>query len=77
MQENRVPVVRVVVRGCPSTRSEHTNVTRARNMLLRAFEDNHWPGNAMFTVTPGGFVHAAWFCARFAVTGDDGPARIP
>ena len=27
-------------------------------MLLRAFEDNRWPGNAMFAVTPGGFVKA-------------------
>ena len=58
MPENDIRVVRIVVKGCPSTRSEKTNVPRARNMLLRAFEDNHWPGNAMFAITPGGFVKA-------------------
>ena len=58
MSNIEVPVVRVVVRGCPSTRPERTNITRARNMLLGAFEDNHWPGKAMFTVTPGGFIQA-------------------
>ena len=82
MQEIGVPVVRVVVRGCPSTRSEHTNVTRARNMLLRAFEDNHWPGNAMFTVTPGGFVHApfpdAWKgCRGWGSRPEDFQALVP
>ena len=82
MQEIGVPVVRIVVRGCPSTRSEHTNVTRARNMLLRAFEDNHWPGNAMFTVTPGGFVHApfpdVWEGARgWASCPEDFQALVP
>ena len=58
MPEYDIPVVRIVAKGCPSTRSEKTNVPRARNMLLRAFEDNHWPGNAMFAITPGGFVKA-------------------
>ena len=58
MPEIDIPVVRIVVKGCPSTRSEETNVRRARNMLLRAFGDNIWPGNAMFAVTPGGFVKA-------------------
>ena len=58
MPEYDIPVVRIVVKGCPSTRSEKTNIPRARNMLLRAFEDNHWPGNAMFAITPGGFVKA-------------------
>ena len=82
MQESEVPVVRVVVRGCPSTRSERTNVTRARNMLLRAFEDNHWPGNAMFAVTPGGFVKApfpnGWDGVRgWASRPEDFQALIP
>ena len=58
MPEIEVPVVRIVVKGCPSTRSEPTNVVRAHDMLLRAFADNLWPGNAVFTVTPGGFVKA-------------------
>ena len=56
MPEYDIPVVRIVAKGCPSTRSEKRNVPRARNMLLRAFQDNHWPGNAMFAITPGGFV---------------------
>lgn len=58
MPEIEVPVVRIVVKGCPSRKSEPTNFMRARNMLLRAFEDNRWPGHAMFTVTPGGFIKA-------------------
>ena len=57
-KENDVPIVRIVVDGCPSLRSEGTNFGRARKMLLRAFADNGWPGNAMFAVTPGGFVKA-------------------
>ena len=64
MPENDIPVVRIVVKGCPSTRSEKTNVPRARNMLLRAFEDNHWPGNAMFAITP-----AALSRRRFRILG--------
>ena len=59
MPEIDIPVVRIVVKGCPSTRVERTNVQRARNMLLRALEDNRWPGNAMFAITPGGFVKGA------------------
>lgn len=51
-----VPVVRIVVEGCPSVRSEKTNVRQASDMLLRAFTDDRWPGKAMFAVTPGGFV---------------------
>ena len=58
MPENEVPVVRIVVEGCPSTRAKGTNVERARDMLMRAFADNRWPGNATFAVTPGGFVKA-------------------
>ena len=82
MQEIEFPVVRIVVRGCPSTRSEQTNVARARNMLLLAFGDNHWPGNAMFTVTPGGFVKApfpdGWDGARgWASCPEDFQALVP
>ena len=82
MQEIEFPVVRIVVRGCPSTRSEQTNVARARKMLLRAFGDNHWPGNAMFTVTPGGFVKApfpdGWDGARgWASCPEDFQALVP
>ena len=58
MPETDLPIVRIVVDGCPSLRSKATNATRARNMLLRAFADDRWPGNAMFAVTPGGFVKA-------------------
>ena len=82
MPESEVPVVRIIVKGCPSTRSERTNVLRARNMLLRAFEDNHWPGNAMFTVTPGGFVKApfpdGWDGARgWASRPEDFQSLVP
>ena len=58
MPAKQVPVVRIVVDGCPSLKSEATNFERARRMLLRAFADNRWPGNAMFALTPGGFVKA-------------------
>ena len=58
MPEIDLPIVRIVVDGCPSLKSEATNFARARRMLLRAFADNRWPGNAMFAVTPGGFVKA-------------------
>ena len=58
MRKNDVPIVRIVVDGCPSLRSKETNFARARRMLLRAFADNRWPGSAMFAVTPGGFVKA-------------------
>ena len=58
MAGNDVPIVRIVVDGCPSLKSEETNFARARRMLLRAFADNCWPGNALFAVTPGGFVKA-------------------
>ena len=60
MSAKQVPVVRVVVDGCPSLKSEATNFEWARRMLLRAFTDNRWPGNAMFAVTPGGFVKATF-----------------
>ena len=58
MAQHDVPVVRLVVEGRPSTRSSRTNVTQARGMLLRAFENDRWPGKAMFAVTLGGFVVA-------------------
>ena len=58
MNQHDVPVVRIVVEGRPSTRSSRTNVTQARGMLLRAFENDRWPGKAMFAVTPGGFIVA-------------------
>ena len=58
MPENEVQVVRIVVEGCPSARANGTNVERARDMLVRAFADNRWPGKATFAVTPGGFVKA-------------------
>ena len=82
MPEFEVPVVRIVVKGRPSTRSRRPNVMRAHNMLLRAFEDNHWPGYAMFTVTPGGFVKApfpnGWNGARgWASRPEDFRALVP
>ena len=58
MPGSELPIVRIVVDGCPSANSEETNFARARRMLLRAFADNRWPGNAMFALTPGGFVKA-------------------
>lgn len=51
-----VPVVRIIVDGCPAPKSIRTNVPQACGMLLRAFESNRWPGKAMFAVTPGGFL---------------------
>ena len=58
MPANQVPVVRIVVDGSPSLKSEPTNFERARRMLLRAFTDNQWPSSAAFALTPGGFVKA-------------------
>ena len=58
MDNHDVPVVRIVVDGCPAPTSIVTNVPQARDMVLRAFESNHWPGKAMFAITPGGFVVA-------------------
>ena len=51
-----VPVVRVVVEGCPSAGSTETNVPEASKMLLQAFSNEEWPGNAMFAIAPGGFI---------------------
>ena len=56
MRKHGVPVVRIVVKGCPTAMSRGTNVLRAHDMLLQALADDRWPGNAMFVVTPGGFV---------------------
>ena len=56
MAKPDVPVVRIVIVGCPAPKSVRTNVPQARGMLLRAFESNRWPGEAMFAVTPGGFI---------------------
>ena len=58
MAEADVPVVRIVVDGCPAPKSITTNVPQARGVLLHAFESNRWPGKAMFAVTPGGFIVA-------------------
>ena len=58
MAKTDVPVVRIVVDGCPAPKSIKTNVPQARGMLLRAFESNRWPGEAMFAITPGGFIVA-------------------
>lgn len=58
MPEGDVVITRVVVEGRPFVKSGGDNFRRARRMLLRAFEDNHWPGRALFVVTPGGFVRA-------------------
>jgi len=58
MAEPDVPVVRIVVDGCPAPKSITPNVPQTRGMLLRAFERSPWPGKAMFTVTPGGFIVA-------------------
>ena len=60
MRKYDVPIVRIVVKGCPSARSRGTNVLQARDMLLHAFADDRWPGNAMFMVTPGGFIVASF-----------------
>ena len=49
-----VPVVRVVVEGCPF--EAETNVPEASTMLLNAFSNEGWPGNAMFAIAPGGFI---------------------
>ena len=46
MRKYDVPIVRIVVKGCPSARSRGTNVLQARDMLLHAFADDRWPGNA-------------------------------
>ena len=62
MAQHDVPVVRIVVEGRPATRSSRTNVTQARGMLLRAFENDRWPGKAMFAVTPGGFIVTPFPC---------------
>ena len=62
MAKHDVPVVRIVVDGCPAPRSSGTNVPQARGMLLRAFENDRWPGKAMFAVTPGGFIVAPFPC---------------
>jgi len=58
MSEGDVAIARVVVEGCPFAKPGGENFRRARRMLLRAFADNRWPGNALFAVTPGGFVQA-------------------
>ena len=60
MSERDVVVARVVVEGCPFAKPGRENFQRARWMLLRAFADNRWPGKALFAVTPGGFVQAAF-----------------
>ena len=62
MAKHDVPVVRIVVDGCPAPRSIGTNVPQARGMLLRAFENDRWPGKALFAVTPGGFIVAPFPC---------------
>ena len=56
MAQNDIPVVRIVVDGCPAASASWSNVPQARGMLLRAFESNRWSGKAMFAVTPGGFI---------------------
>ena len=58
MSEVDAVIVRVVVEGRPFAKPGGDNFRRARRMLLRAFEDNHWRGRALFAVTPGGFVRA-------------------
>ena len=64
MAQCDLPVVRIVVDGCPAPKSIRTNVPQAHGMLLRAFESNSWPGKSMFAVTPGGFIVAP-FAARW------------
>ena len=73
MSADQVPVVRIVVNGCPSLKAEATNFERATRVLLRAFADNRWTAKAKFAVTPGGFIKAplpdAWkgergWCSR-------------
>ena len=51
-----VPVVRIVVEGCPSAASKETNVPEASKMLLQAFSNEGWSGNSMFAIAPGGFI---------------------
>ena len=58
MADADVEIARVVVDGCPFAKPSGKNFRRARGMLLRAFGDSRWPGNALFAVTPGGFVQA-------------------
>ena len=58
MTKHDVPVVRIVVEGCPAARSSRTNVPQARDILLRAFVNYRWPGKVMFAITPGGFIAA-------------------
>ncbi len=58
MPEADVAVARVVVDGRPIVKSGEDNFRWAQRMLLQAFEDNRWPGRALFAVTPGGFVSA-------------------
>ena len=59
MPSRRPLVVRIVVNG--STANEGSNSSRARDMLMRAFEPKNWPIPAKpvpFAVTPGGFIKA-------------------
>ena len=58
MPEADVAIARVVVEGRPVAKSGDDSFRQAQRMLLRAFEDNNWPGKALFAMTPGGFVQA-------------------
>ena len=51
-------IVRIVVEGTLAKKAGQSNCSKARKALLEAFGSNRWPGNAMFAVTPGGFVQA-------------------
>ena len=58
MPDTDSQIVRVVVEGALPTKAGQRNCRRARKALLEAFGSNRWPGDAMFAVTPGGFVQA-------------------
>ena len=58
MPDSGTFIARVVVDGCTVANPGGRNFRRARQLLLRAFADNRWQGDALFAVTPGGFVQA-------------------
>ena len=64
MGKHDVPIVRIVVKGCPSAKPGATNVLQAHDMLLKALADDRWPGNAQCMITPGGFVVAPFPARR-------------
>ena len=69
-------IVRIVVEGWTYTLRDSNNLSKARDLLSRAFASKRWPpGKATIAITPGGFIRTPLPCSYCGCRGWDSRKR--